>query len=96
MVPHVSDLSRTERVLARIASGSLVVAVALLATTVWQYSVMGRIDLFLAGNTVLFGGWAAVACRQLVKRQRGHVCRACDTIRPTRQAFCPRCGRNEA
>lgn len=96
MVPHVPDLSRTGRVLARIASGSLVVAAAVLATAAWQYVVTGRIDVFLAANTVLFGAWAVVAARTLVKRQRGQACRGCDAIWPIRQAFCPRCGRKKS
>ena len=92
----MQEPSRTGSVLARIASGSLVVAIALLATTVWRYSVTGRIDVFLAGNTVLFGAWAIIAAVQLAKRPRSHVCRGCDSVRPTRQAFCPRCGHSES
>lgn len=93
MVSHVQDHSRTARVLGRIANASMVVFAVLVVAVVWQHVATGRIDVFLAGNAVLFGSWAVVASRQAAKRRRNEVCRSCEAIRPSWQAFCPHCGR---
>lgn len=86
----------SQRILERILAGCILAGLVLAAFAAAQFAVTGRVDVFIAANAVLFGGWGTVAARFLRVRSTNRICPACQANRRGLEHFCARCARDFA